>query len=638
MCGLARVCCRVVTIADVAVKITPTSVVRSACKEVTALTRLNNAHIVQLLGVQVDMAKERVYMVMELCHGGELFDRIAECGGLVENEARRYFVQIVHALAHCHEKHVYHRDLKPENILLDAEDNAKVADFGLAAVYRHVSGGAGYLQHTKVGSVMYAAPEVLVSTATSGYDASCADTWSLGVILFSMLSGTLPFTCAAASKCKRYAAVMRHGISVMCPEHLSPQVTTLLSQLLHPDPGQRITPMQALQSEWVLGGAVDWPSHLLGLNRRADDSGVRSWTITMAVPTHHLHALPSVGASPAEQQRSQPPPQQQQQQQQQPPPSGGAPPPAGAGTGTGAASGALAGVAAEATEAMVTDSTPSAPSSVGAASSATDALPPQRGSPCTPRGPYSSSSGSCASGSGSGCGAAAPGGASSAANLLASPAKRKREADPGGTAAAAAGDASASAECAGDSGTPSLNALPLCGCVSEYIERWGWGTLPQGTEQMLRDILQTLCARAQPRTQPATARPRTPAQMAARPHARKRSPSPTASAHARTRKDLYGVACLPRCETAPPPPTRPSALPDTKASFFFGLARAPRQSMGLRYRLEEYSSLSPSGPGLLPTDATADGGAVLQAGTVGGSMQPPPPARTTHRLALNILF
>jgi serine/threonine protein kinase len=242
----------------VAVKITPTSVVRSACKEVTALTRLNNAHIVQLLGVQVkqthppprsvgargggrerapcgrsgdgqrgtsavrgcarvaarhtclrvpsrdptcavaecgwdaahdgsrstcavvrgvalprqvDMAEERVYMVMELCHGGELFDRIAECGGLAEDEAKRYFVQILHALSHCHENRVYHRDLKPENILLDAEDNAKVADFGLAAVYRHVAGSPAYLQHTKVGSVMYAAPEVLVSTAAQGYGA-----------------------------------------------------------------------------------------------------------------------------------------------------------------------------------------------------------------------------------------------------------------------------------------------------------------------------------------------------------------------------------------------------------------------------------------------------------------------------------
>lgn len=167
-------------------------------------------------------------MVMELCHGGELFDRIAECGGLAEDDvraaarrggpaagrrrrvqravaargrclrgawmvslprrgstrrptflsrvragawrqAKRYFVQILHALSHCHENRVYHRDLKPENILLDADDNAKVADFGLAAVYRHVSGGASYLQHTKVGSVMYAAPEVLVSTAVQGY-------------------------------------------------------------------------------------------------------------------------------------------------------------------------------------------------------------------------------------------------------------------------------------------------------------------------------------------------------------------------------------------------------------------------------------------------------------------------------------
>jgi len=212
--------------ADCAVKITPTSVVRSAIKEVTALTRLHNAHIVQLLGVQVDLAEEKVYMVMELCQGGELFDRIAECGGLAEDEARRYFAQILHALSHCHDNGVYHRDLKPENILLDADDNAKVADFGLAAVYRHVEGGASYLQHTKVGSVMYAAPEVLVSTAATGYDASCADVWSLGVILFSMLSGTLPFTCAAESKCKRYAAVLRHGMSVMCPEHLSPQVTT----------------------------------------------------------------------------------------------------------------------------------------------------------------------------------------------------------------------------------------------------------------------------------------------------------------------------------------------------------------------------------------------------------------------------
>ena len=76
--GIVRIAQHVQTLEYVAVKITPTSVMNSSCKEVTALTRLNNAHIVQLLGVQVDMAEERVYIVMELCHGGELFDRIAE--------------------------------------------------------------------------------------------------------------------------------------------------------------------------------------------------------------------------------------------------------------------------------------------------------------------------------------------------------------------------------------------------------------------------------------------------------------------------------------------------------------------------------------------------------------------------------
>ena len=229
-------------------------------------------------------------LALRSVQGGELFDRIAECGGLAEEEAKRYFAQILQALAHCHENRVYHRDLKPENILLDANDNAKVADFGLAAVYRHVAGGAAFLQHTKVGSVMYAAPEVLTSTAASGYDAARADTWSLGVILFSMLSGTLPFTCAAASKCKRYAAVLTHGIGVMCPEHLSPQVTLLLSRLLHPDPRQRMTPQEALLSDWVRGGLPTWPRMPRPLDHQL---GARSWTITMRVPNDHVVQLAS---------------------------------------------------------------------------------------------------------------------------------------------------------------------------------------------------------------------------------------------------------------------------------------------------------------------------------------------------------
>jgi len=122
--GVVRIAQNVHTLDYVAVKIMPTTVMRTAIKEVMALTRLNHAHVVQLLSVQVDMRIEKVYVLMELCQGGELFDRIAECGGLDEGEAKRYFVQILAALSHCHDNKVYHRDLKPENILLDAEDNA----------------------------------------------------------------------------------------------------------------------------------------------------------------------------------------------------------------------------------------------------------------------------------------------------------------------------------------------------------------------------------------------------------------------------------------------------------------------------------------------------------------------------------
>ena len=134
----------------VAVKLMPASILSSVAKELIAQSTMVHPNIVRLYGTQVDLDKRRVYMVMELATGGELFDRIAECGGLVEEEARRYFVQILLALRHCHRNRVFHRDLKPENILLDTEDNAKLADFGLAAVYKHVVDDASFLQHTKV--------------------------------------------------------------------------------------------------------------------------------------------------------------------------------------------------------------------------------------------------------------------------------------------------------------------------------------------------------------------------------------------------------------------------------------------------------------------------------------------------------
>ena len=148
--------------------------------------------------------------------GARAQDRIAESGKLDEATARQYLTQAASAVAHCHALSVFHRDLKPENILLDEHDRVKIADFGLAALAHQVTEDASFLQHTRCGSLMYAAPEVLASNAQSGYDAAKADVWSLGVILYSMLSGALPFRMAMPNKCPRFALVLQRGMRVLC--------------------------------------------------------------------------------------------------------------------------------------------------------------------------------------------------------------------------------------------------------------------------------------------------------------------------------------------------------------------------------------------------------------------------------------
>ena len=189
-------------------------------------------------------------------------DRIAETGKLDEPTARRYLVQLAAAVAHCHALNVYHRDLKPENILLDEYDRVKVADFGLAALAHQVREDASFLQHTKCGSLMYAAPEVLLSSAESGYDAAKADVWSLGIILYSMLSGALPFRMALPHKCPRYAIVHQRGMRLLCEANgFSQKATELLSAMLDPNPSQRLTAAEILTSAWATSSPAAPPVH-----------------------------------------------------------------------------------------------------------------------------------------------------------------------------------------------------------------------------------------------------------------------------------------------------------------------------------------------------------------------------------------
>ena len=152
-------------------------------REINILKRIRHPHIIRMYEV-IDSPTD-IFLVMEYVSGGELFDYIVQSGRLKREEARRFFQQIISGLNCCHRHGIVHRDLKPENLLLDANNNIKIADFGLANMMSD-----GDFLKTSCGSPNYAAPEVISGNLYAGPE---VDVWSSGVILYALLCGSLPF-------------------------------------------------------------------------------------------------------------------------------------------------------------------------------------------------------------------------------------------------------------------------------------------------------------------------------------------------------------------------------------------------------------------------------------------------------------
>ena len=164
-------------------------------REVRILKQSNHQHIIRLYEV-ID-SQTNHYLVMECATHGDLGGHIERCKRLGEAEAARYFVQTVEAVAHCHEHGVIHRDIKPENLLLDARYDIKLTDFGLSAVVR-----PGQLLKVPCGTPAYSAPELV---CRKEYDGTLSDVWSLGVLLYFMLVGDLPFPDTARIRTGEFA-------------------------------------------------------------------------------------------------------------------------------------------------------------------------------------------------------------------------------------------------------------------------------------------------------------------------------------------------------------------------------------------------------------------------------------------------
>ncbi|XP_037269662.2 maternal embryonic leucine zipper kinase [Rhipicephalus microplus] len=210
--------------------------------EISALKDLSHQNICKLY--QVIETATKIYLVLEYCPGGELFDYIVEKDRLCEEEARHFFRQIVSAVAYMHSQGYAHRDLKPENLLLDENRNVKLIDFGLCAKPK---GGMNNALATCCGSPAYAAPELVMGEQ---YIGSMVDIWSMGVLLYALLCGCLPFD-------DENVAVLYRKIQqgqYECPRWLSDSSVKLLSDMMTVIPEKRIGISELLSHPWLVQG------------------------------------------------------------------------------------------------------------------------------------------------------------------------------------------------------------------------------------------------------------------------------------------------------------------------------------------------------------------------------------------------
>ena len=197
--------------------------------------------------------ESKIYLVMEHLTAGELYDYILDQGKLTEEEGGRLFSQIVSAVAHCHRHGIVHRDLKPENILLthrtnsdgsSSSDICKLVDFGLANYFDTTLDPALRSLHTQCGSPHYASPEILTGSKYSG---PLSDIWSLGVLLFAMLCGSLPFNARSVPLLIKKIVEGKFKF----PKFLSPSSRHLIHSILQIVPEQRPSLEEIQRHPWL---------------------------------------------------------------------------------------------------------------------------------------------------------------------------------------------------------------------------------------------------------------------------------------------------------------------------------------------------------------------------------------------------
>uniref|UniRef100_A0A8C5CJM7 Serine/threonine-protein kinase Chk1 n=1 Tax=Gadus morhua TaxID=8049 RepID=A0A8C5CJM7_GADMO len=234
----------------VAVKVIDTSHAKECAdnvrKEICIHKILSHSNIVRFFGNRKE--GPTVYLFLEYCTGGELFDRIEPDVGMSEIDAHRFFQQLIAAVEYLHHIGIAHRDIKPENILLDDKDNIKLSDFGLATMFRHK--GKERLLNRLCGTLPYLAPELL---GQSDFYAMPADVWACGIVLTAMLAGELPWDQPRES-CQEYTDWLQRKTYLPPWKKVQPSPLGLLSKLLMASPGERVSISDMKKDRWFTTG------------------------------------------------------------------------------------------------------------------------------------------------------------------------------------------------------------------------------------------------------------------------------------------------------------------------------------------------------------------------------------------------
>ncbi|KAM5284719.1 serine/threonine-protein kinase MARK2-like isoform 3-T5 [Hipposideros larvatus] len=209
---------------------------RPILTEARCMARLRHPNIVELF--EVINTQDHLFIAMEYIGGGNLLDYIHTHGRMMEGEARDAFRQLVSAVQYCHEQGVIHLDIKPKNVLFSTDRKVKLTDFGISELYD------GNKLTAFCGTPSYMAPEI---TQMEAYDGPPADVWSLGVVLYHMVTGHTPFHSKDFGELARQITKGEYTV----PHDISIQLQILLSHLITVDPMKRSTLLQVMRDSWL---------------------------------------------------------------------------------------------------------------------------------------------------------------------------------------------------------------------------------------------------------------------------------------------------------------------------------------------------------------------------------------------------